>query len=263
MDNGVVIRLATTDDITGIVYVHATTWIAHYPNEELGITEADIKDIDWHNKQAMLKHSILSSDYQVWVAVSGVEILGFTSIANMPGKMILENLFVLPEHQGLGLGTQLLQTAIKDHDRVYLHVAKYLDDSIGFYNHHGFKTTGVRGEYKLPGGKCIPTIEMVRSNTSDEPISSTQSTLKNSDSNNKKDSSNQEDLISRKQLAKVSGVRDSTIKWYSEIGLLDFTQSETKRRRYFPQKTSLARLEEITDLRSKGYSLNDIKSLIR
>ncbi|MEX0668457.1 MAG: GNAT family N-acetyltransferase [Candidatus Saccharimonadales bacterium] len=267
-------REATTDDITGIVYVQATTWLKHYPNKELGIREEDIKDIDWYSKQPMWQHAILSTDYQVWVAFSGREILGFCSVATNQEKTVLENLFVLPEHQGQGIGSKLLELAINKYGNISLHVATYLEDSINFYYQHGFKSTGFKGEYKLSGGKVIPTIEMsygsnsnLDSQTTHQATSSLTKPEERPEEREEKEknkdqgeTSEGKELINRKQLAEISGVRDSTIKWYSEIGLLDFEQTESGRRRYFDKDKSIDRLKEIGDLRSKGHSLDQIKS---
>ncbi len=66
-------------------------------------------------------------------------------------------------------------------------------------------------------------------------------------------------LVSRKQLATMTGVRASTLMYYSNEGLLPFRQEGVGlMRRYVPQEAKI-RLEEIEDLQSRGLSIDQIK----
>jgi DNA-binding transcriptional MerR regulator len=65
--------------------------------------------------------------------------------------------------------------------------------------------------------------------------------------------------VGRKALASLAGVRDSTLKYYSEQGLLPYFQGEEGlARRYDPQQ-AMDRLQEIEDLQSRGLSIEQIK----
>lgn len=65
-------------------------------------------------------------------------------------------------------------------------------------------------------------------------------------------------LIKMSELAQVSGVRYSTIKYYSEIGILPyFQQGKGLVRRYGPAK-AIKRLREIRRLKDKKQSIREI-----
>lgn len=233
------IREATTEDVIGIIYVQATTWIKQYPSDKFNISEADIRAIDWQGKIPGWQHMVRSSDYTVLVASEDKEIRGFGAL-NRTGKQIeLYELDVLPEYQGRQIGGKLLRSlmAVSNGD-VYLQVAVYNDNAIGFYEYHGFSKVGVRGAYELPGDKRIPTVQMCYR------IAPTRK---------------QVERVSRVELARRSGVRESTIKWYCEQGLLEFKQAEAGRRRYFNYQESSERLRRIGELKSQGRSLSEIK----
>jgi len=60
------------------------------------------------------------------------------------------------------------------------------------------------------------------------------------------------------ELAKASGVRASTIKFYSEIGILPFEQESTRLARRYDEVKVIRRLKEIKKLREKGSSVEEI-----
>jgi len=65
--------------------------------------------------------------------------------------------------------------------------------------------------------------------------------------------------IKRTDLAKLAGVRWSTIEYYSNIGLLPYEQTEKRRARYYYKDQALARLQEIQKLKDQGLSIEQIK----
>lgn len=67
-------------------------------------------------------------------------------------------------------------------------------------------------------------------------------------------------LIGRKQLAKLTGHRDSTLKFYSEQGLLPFEQAGQGLARRYDLELAGNRLREIEDLRQAGLSIEQIKT---
>lgn len=243
--NGIVIREATTDDVIGIVYVQATTWISQYPNPDLGITEEDIRAIDWHGKVPQWQHMVKSPDYTVWVVGENDHIYGFATVAYHQNTYELYALDVLPEHQNQGIGSELLQAVLEEiRTDIFLQVATYNKDAQRLYKRYGFAETGTQGVFKLPGGKYIPTLHMRREG--------------NNTAGNAKI-----EYVFRSELARKSGVRESTIKWYTELGLLPYTQPDKKRRRHYPLDTALQRLEYIARLRNDGYSLQEIHSQLQ
>ena len=60
------------------------------------------------------------------------------------------------------------------------------------------------------------------------------------------------------ELVKVSGVRQSTLKFYSEIGILPFDQDGKRLIRKYNKNEALKRLEEIKQLKEKGMPIKEI-----
>lgn len=241
------IREATQDDIIGIVYVQATTWLTQYPSEEMDISEADIRTIDWQASIPGWHHMIKSPDYSVWVAEEEGLVYGFAVLTHDRSRAELYALYVLPEHQEQGIGSSLMDTLLQDlEEDLFLHVATYNQRAQEFYNRHGFVKTGAYGVYELPNKKTIPTLHMYRP-ASYEQVESVGTRR----------------LVTRKELAKINDMRESTIKWYTELGLLPFEQSEKGRRRYYDSSLATLRLEYIKKLQDQGYSLDDIQKDIQ
>lgn len=66
------------------------------------------------------------------------------------------------------------------------------------------------------------------------------------------------EFLKMSELAELNGVRYSTIKFYSELGLLPFEQRGKRLAKYYPAKEASQRLKEILRLRKKGQSIPDI-----
>lgn len=66
------------------------------------------------------------------------------------------------------------------------------------------------------------------------------------------------EFLKMSELAEINGVRYSTIKYYTELGLLPFEQMGKKLAKYYPTKEASQRLKEILKLREKGQSIPDI-----
>ena len=65
-------------------------------------------------------------------------------------------------------------------------------------------------------------------------------------------------LLNQSELAELVGVRYSTIKYYSEIGLLPFEQTGSKLRRCYEPKEALKRFKEIKKLKDKRLTIEEI-----
>lgn len=70
------------------------------------------------------------------------------------------------------------------------------------------------------------------------------------------------DYVSIGELVRITGCRYSTLKFYTEEGMLPFEQEEEHLTRRFPREKATDRIEEIRKLRSEGYSIPEIKSKI-
>ncbi len=72
------------------------------------------------------------------------------------------------------------------------------------------------------------------------------------------------DFLKMSELAELNGVRYSTIKFYTELGLLPFEQKGERLAKYYPAKEASQRLKEVLRLREKGQTIPDIiNSLIK
>ncbi len=66
--------------------------------------------------------------------------------------------------------------------------------------------------------------------------------------------------VGRKALAELAGVRDSTLKFYSEQGLLPFSQPGAGLARRYDADAAIARLREIEALQALGLNIEQIKA---
>lgn len=72
------------------------------------------------------------------------------------------------------------------------------------------------------------------------------------------------EFLKMSELAELNGVRYSTVKYYSELGLLPFEQHGKRLVKYYPAKEASQRLKEILRLRERGQTIPDIiNSLIK
>ena len=84
------------------------------------------------------------------------------------GKRSVGALYVLPETQGIGLGSKLIEKILgwhkSDENNIYLRVASYNQNAIDFYKRFGFESTDniVVDEGNIYGNTKIPEIEMMR-----------------------------------------------------------------------------------------------------
>lgn len=65
-------------------------------------------------------------------------------------------------------------------------------------------------------------------------------------------------FLSIGELAKISGVRQSTLKYYTEIGILPFTQEGERLLRKYKKDEILKRLSEIQKLKEKRLTIKEI-----
>ena len=75
--------------------------------------------------------------------------------------------------------------------------------------------------------------------------------------------SNDDIILSIGELAKVSGVRQSTLKFYTEIGILPFAQDGERLIRKYKKDEALKRLEEIRKLKEKRMKIKEIIDYFR
>lgn len=66
------------------------------------------------------------------------------------------------------------------------------------------------------------------------------------------------DYLKMIELAELNGVRYSTIKFYTDLGLLPFEQKGKRLAKYYPAKEASWRLRDILTMREKGFSIPEI-----
>jgi len=69
---------------------------------------------------------------------------------------------------------------------------------------------------------------------------------------------NVKDFLSIGELAKVSGFRQSTLKYYTEIGILPFSQDGERLIRRYKKDEALNRLKEIKKMKDKKMTIKEI-----
>jgi ribosomal protein S18 acetylase RimI-like enzyme len=175
---GVQIHDATPNDADGIRQVQQHTWLATYPNTELGITREDI-EVQFHvsfeeaiqRRQAQRQRINRDPLAHLWIAREAERIVGFCLVQKEETQNRIQAIYVLPECQGTGIGKRLLQTAfdwLGSQPEIVLNVASYNQQAINFYIKSGFVPSGKpahSGVTKLPSGAVIPEIEMIKRDT--------------------------------------------------------------------------------------------------
>ncbi len=64
--------------------------------------------------------------------------------------------------------------------------------------------------------------------------------------------------VRQSQLADLCGVRPSTVKYYSELGILPYLQHGARLSRLYDEEVAGKRLREIAELKKGGKSINEI-----
>lgn len=65
------------------------------------------------------------------------------------------------------------------------------------------------------------------------------------------------------ELVRLTQVRYSTLKYYTEQGMLPFEQAQENLTRRYKREQSIAQLERIRSLRQSGKSIPEIKAILR
>jgi len=175
VDKQVLIEHALPEDAEAMMRLKKVAWLKAYPNDKYGVTIEDIEkkfteeDIKTgtENWQKGIEGEPHGGRRQSSVARLDKKVVGFVSSGLEDGQWRIAQLYVGPESQGRGIGTELLQTALgwlgpeKD---VYLHVLAWNVNAVSLYEKFGFVKTGREfpAEVGARGEKLLPEIEMLR-----------------------------------------------------------------------------------------------------
>lgn len=159
---------ATANEAKDIFRIQRDTWLATYPNEEIGITAEMIEErfSDMDGRIQKWKNNIEGGASRIWVIRSEDCIVGFCGV--MEGEQFnrLASIYVDPDQHGGGIGGRLMEQALsylgKDKD-IVLDVASYNTNAIGFYEKYGFEIGSEIPEEDLLhiGEVALPETRMV------------------------------------------------------------------------------------------------------
>lgn len=71
------------------------------------------------------------------------------------------------------------------------------------------------------------------------------------------------DYVTISELVRLSEVRYSTLKYYTEQGILPFKQEDTRLTRRYHRVSALERLQHIQYLKEKGFTIQEIQEQLK
>jgi DNA-binding transcriptional MerR regulator len=74
---------------------------------------------------------------------------------------------------------------------------------------------------------------------------------------NKKDTKD-DSILTIGELSEISGTRLTTLKYYTELGILPFNQAEKRLTRKYKEEEALERLEKIKEMKEKRLTIKEI-----
>lgn len=174
----ITLRDASPDDAAAIAGIQYLTWRDRYPKLGNGITEEMIDarfkpDGTLNAREARWRQTIesLDPDTRFIVAELDGQVVGYNIPTNNDdGKGIRRPsaLYVLPGHQGKGIGSMLLTESLNwleaDRYETQLHVVANNLDTIKLYERFGFQEAGLIEATTAPfeNGATMPEMLMVR-----------------------------------------------------------------------------------------------------
>ncbi len=162
---------ATPEDAAGIAHVRKATWLATYPNPTYGVTEDDIlaKQFDSDDQIQRWRKALEDQEgpRKLWVAKDrNGTVVGYGQGKKGVDQNEIWGLYVLPTHQGQGLGRRLMQCVIDwlgNEKPIHLSVAIYSHSAIALYKKFGFEQGGQDpSSPSFASGATIPSLSMIR-----------------------------------------------------------------------------------------------------
>lgn len=145
------VRPATGDDLNAVLSVGRHTWPATY-EPIAGADYVQLGLAKWWTAEATIP-AIRAG--RVTVAEVDGEVVGMASIGPDHGQLVLWKLYVLPGHQGCGIGSALMASVVARASADYVEIRlSYLDGNSAaesFYRAKGFTET-----HRERGGGGLP-----------------------------------------------------------------------------------------------------------
>jgi ribosomal protein S18 acetylase RimI-like enzyme len=150
--DAVVVRTATGDDLDGVLRVGHETWRTTY-EPIAGPEFVEMGLAKWWTGDALIPGIRVG---RTLVADDDGTVVGMASYGSQDDQLVLWKLYVLPSHQGRGLGRRLLDEVIaraRELGRTELHVSHIEgNEQAGrFYERNGFRHT-----HREAGGSGLP-----------------------------------------------------------------------------------------------------------
>jgi ribosomal protein S18 acetylase RimI-like enzyme len=158
------VRTAGEADLDAVRAVLVETWHATY-DAIYGVERVTEITDDWHSI-ASLRRRLTWPNSEFLVADDGERIAGMAfAVADGDGKTVmLHQLYVLPAHQGHGIGGALLDEILDDFPdarAIRLEVEQANSRAIAFYKVYGFEQAGRTGNCGV-AGSGIPALVFER-----------------------------------------------------------------------------------------------------
>lgn len=163
-ERGVIIRTATGEDLDGIVRVGHETWRATY-EPIAGPDYVEMGLAKWWTGDAVIPGIRVG---RTLVADDGGMVVGMASYGSQDDQLVLWKLYVLPDHQGRGLGRRLLDEVVArasglGHTQLHVSYIEGNDQAGRFYERNGFRLA-----HREVGGSGLPDeIWLVKDLTAD------------------------------------------------------------------------------------------------
>lgn len=168
-DAPVNIETAKPEDIGKIVAIEEATWITTYPNNEVGITEADIRNRFnpqfKTQRKVEIEGEIQNPNHRYRLVKKGNEVIGYTHALKEEEYNDLVEIYIDPRFHGQKVGSIAMKDMLDwfgGDKSIRLEVSIYNKNAIAIYEHYGF----VLAPYLqladdeiwnvLPSGKRIP-----------------------------------------------------------------------------------------------------------
>ena len=167
MAGDVIIKKARITDAVEIQNLLYLTWIDTYVNKKSNISLEDVASINFLSPENISRREMkiknIDKNSDILVAKYNNKIIGECSFEKKDYYGIIKSIYVLPDFQNRGVGSDLYRSVLKEMpniSNIKIEVSKYNDKAFKFYSKLGFKKNNTSGEYVFPNGKSLSIFGM-------------------------------------------------------------------------------------------------------